>query len=152
MTTAVRLTGAGARSWVEARALAAHAGCQEGELVDAINAGTLPAYRINRVLLVPATAASEWLAGRSAEDGGGDAPAWDPYSPAARWPDGTHAEAVANLLTVPEAAAILDVTPNRVYGIIRTRRMAGRVVNGRIWVDPADIADYQLRYPRRVRS
>ena len=107
------------------------------------------AFRINSVLLVPAVAASVWLSsrGEAADDA---PPPWDPDSQAARWRAGNHAVAAANLLTVAEAADIIGVTPNRVYGIIRTRRMVGRVVNGRIWVDPADIADYQARYPQRV--
>ena len=149
MKEAVRLAGAGARSWVEARALAAHASCDDHALVAAINDGSLAAFRINNVLLVPAVAASDWLSSR-----GGTAhdapPPWDPDSQTARWRAGNHAVTAANLLTVAEAADIIGVTPNRVYGIIRTRRMVGRVVNGRIWVDPADIADYQARYPPRV--
>ena len=69
MTEAVTPAGAGARGWVEARTLAAHARCDEATLVAAIRDGARTAYRINGVLLVPAPAAFTWLAARGGCNG-----------------------------------------------------------------------------------
>jgi excisionase family DNA binding protein len=63
-----------------------------------------------------------------------------------------HGEAAADLLTVGEVAAFLNVSPRTIYELVRTRRIPNRTLGGRLLFPRELVALWASQFPRLRRA